>query len=84
MNNRNTHFLHRTDYVRLKNVQLGYNIPANLSRKIGMQNVRVYVSGLNLFTISPDYKDFDPETNSASGQGYPTQKVVNGGLTFSF
>lgn len=84
MNNRNTHFLHRTDYVRLKNVQLGYTLPAGLTRKIGMQTVRVYVSGLNLLTLSPDYKDFDPETNSASGQAYPSQQVVNGGLTVSF
>jgi hypothetical protein len=42
------------------------------------------VSGLNLLTYSPDFRDFDPETNSNSGQGYPLQKVLNGGLTFTF
>ena len=84
MNNRNTYFLHRTDYVRLKNLQLGFNVPGNLTQKIGMQGARIYVSGLNLFTLSPNFKDFDPETNTSSGQGYPSQKVLNGGLTLTF
>jgi hypothetical protein len=49
-----------------------------------MQGVRFYVSGFNLLTYSPDFKDFDPESNNASGQGYPLQKVFNGGLTLTF
>ncbi|MCF0060390.1 TonB-dependent receptor [Dyadobacter chenwenxiniae] len=83
-NNRNTFFLINTDYVRLKNVQLGYTIPSALTKKIGMSVARIYVSGLNLLTFTPDYKDFDPETANESGQGYPSQKVFNTGLLFTF
>lgn len=84
MNNRNTYFLHKTDYLRLKNIQLGYNLPVSLTNKIGMQNIRFYVSGLNLFTYSPDFRDFDPETDNSAGTAYPLQKVVNGGMTITF
>ncbi len=83
-NNRNTHFLRKTDYLRLKNLQLGYSLPAGLIERMHIKGLRFYVSGLNLFTFSPDFKDFDPETNTNNGQGYPLQKVVNGGLTFTF
>jgi TonB-linked SusC/RagA family outer membrane protein len=84
MNNANTHFLHRTDYVRLKNLQFGYNLPATITERIGMQGLRVYVGGFNLLTYAPDFKDFDPEMTSAAGTAYPLQKVVNGGLTLTF
>jgi hypothetical protein len=83
-NNRNTYFLHKTDYIRLKNLQLGYTLPLALSKKVGMQGVRFYVSGFNLLTYSPDFKDFDPESDRADGQAYPLQKVINGGLTLTF
>jgi TonB-dependent starch-binding outer membrane protein SusC len=83
-NNRNTYFLRKTDYFRLKNVQLGYNLPPGIIERIGMKAVKIYVSGFNLLTYSPNFKDFDPETDSASGQKYPLQKVINGGLTLTF
>lgn len=84
MNNQNTHFLHRTDYLRLKNLQVGYNLPATLTERIGMQGLRVYVGGFNLLTYAPDFPDFDPEMTSAAGTAYPLQKIVNGGLTLTF
>ncbi|CAA9251744.1 MAG: Outer membrane TonB-dependent transporter, utilization system for glycans and polysaccharides (PUL), SusC family [uncultured Cytophagales bacterium] len=83
-NNRNTHFLRKTDYLRLKNLQFGYSLPGSLTERLRIKNLRLYVSGLNLLTYSPDFKDFDPETSSNNGQGYPLQKVINGGLTFTF
>ncbi|MBD0365829.1 MAG: TonB-dependent receptor, partial [Flavisolibacter sp.] len=79
----NTFWLHKTDYVRLKNIELGYNLGATLNR-FGIQNLRVYVNAFNLLTYSPDLKDFDPELSSASGQGYPLQKIVNGGISVTF
>jgi TonB-dependent starch-binding outer membrane protein SusC len=84
MNQVNTYFLHKTDYVRLKNIELGYTLPSSLIRKLGIQNTRVYVNGFNLLTYSPDMKDFDPELGSSSGQGYPLQKIVNAGLSVTF
>jgi hypothetical protein len=83
-NQSNTHFLQNTDYLRLKNLQFGYNFPVGMTQKIGMQGLRVYVSGFNLLTFSPGVKDFDPESNSSNGTNYPLQKVANGGLTVTF
>ena len=83
-NNQNTHFLHKTNYLRLKNLQLGYSLSQSLIENWGMQNLRFYISGFNLLTYSPDFKDFDPEMNENDGQGYPLQKVINGGLTLTF
>ncbi len=84
VSNRNTYFLKNTDYIRLKTIQLGYSLPNKVCQKLGLEAARVYVSGLNLWTYSPDYKDFDPEMSSGSGQGYPLQKVFNTGLSFTF
>jgi TonB-linked SusC/RagA family outer membrane protein len=87
-NNRNTYFLKKSDYVRLKNLELGYSLPANLNNKIGVANLRIYLSGYNLLTFSPDIKDFDPESiqSNISGQSqpYPAQRVVNAGISVTF
>lgn len=82
--NGNTYWLHKTDYIRLKNVELGYNLPQTLLRRANIQNLRVYVNAFNLLTYSPDMKDFDPELGTGSGQGYPLQKIVNGGISLTF
>jgi hypothetical protein len=81
---RNNYWLHKTDYIRLKNIELGYSLPASLTNRIKLQNLRVYVNAFNFLTFSPDMKDFDPELGSSSGQGYPLQKIVNGGLSITF
>jgi TonB-linked SusC/RagA family outer membrane protein len=47
-------------YFRLKNLQLGYNLPTGLLQRAGLQSARVYVGGQNLFTITK-YSGFDPE-----------------------
>jgi TonB-linked SusC/RagA family outer membrane protein len=80
----NTFFLHKTDYLRLKNLEMGNSLPASVNGKLGIRNLRVYVSSYNMFTFSPDLKDFDPETNQVSGQAYPVQKVINGGISLTF
>ncbi|HUP12267.1 MAG TPA: hypothetical protein VM187_08655, partial [Niastella sp.] len=80
----NTFWLHKTDYLRLKNVELGYNLPASMLRRASIQNLRVYVNAYNFLTYSPDMKDFDPELGTGSGQGYPLQKIVNAGISLTF
>jgi TonB-dependent starch-binding outer membrane protein SusC len=79
----NTYWFRSTDYIRLKNFEIGYTIPDALTRKVGMGNFRVYFNGLNMFTWS-NFDSFDPETNSATGQYYPQQRIINGGLTVTF
>ena len=61
-------------YMRLKTAQLGYTLPASLTKKFSVQRLRVYVSAENLITIT-GYDGFDPEL--ASG-GYTTLGVDKG------
>ncbi len=82
--NGNTYFLKKTDYIRLKNLQFGYNLPREINQRLGIQMFRIFVSGYNLLTYAPDYKDFDPEASAGSGQSYPLQKVMTVGLNLTF
>lgn len=70
-------------YVRLKNAQIGYTIPAGITTRVGLQKVRAYVSGRNLFTIS-GVKYFDPEMPNVNQGYYPQQRVYEFGLNVSF
>lgn len=78
----NTYFYMDTDYIRLKNVEIGYNLPPSLTTRMGINNLRVYANGFNLLTWS----DFplDPEARNASGSYYPQKRVFNLGLSLSF
>lgn len=86
--NPNTFWLHSTDFIRLKTMELGYTIPATLVRKWGLEKVRVCVSGMNLFTYAPHMKDFDPELeykgDGFAGQGYPIQRILTAGISINF
>lgn len=52
-------------YLRIKNVQLGYNIPAEVLQKVGLSKTRIYVSADNLFTFT-GYSGYDPEIGASS------------------
>ncbi|MVM34088.1 SusC/RagA family TonB-linked outer membrane protein [Spirosoma sp. HMF4905] len=83
--NGTSYWLKSTDYVRLKNVELGYTLPSTIANKVGLNNLRVYVNGLNLATYAPAMKGlFDPESTSSSAQYYPQSRVINTGLSVSF
>jgi TonB-linked SusC/RagA family outer membrane protein len=79
----NTYWLRSSDYIRLKNMEIGYTVPATIGSKIGISNLRFYLNGLNLFTIDK-LKVYDPETDNANGQYYPQSRIVSGGLSVSF
>jgi TonB-linked SusC/RagA family outer membrane protein len=88
-NNRNTFFLYNSDYIRLKTLELGYSAPKSFTKRLGLQSLRLFVSGYNLLTFtSREMKDFDPESDSndigGQSQPYPSQKVVNGGISLTF
>lgn len=59
-------YLEDGSFLRVKNVTLGYNVPAKLSKKIGLRNLRVYASGQNLMVFTK-YLGFDPEVNAVTG-----------------
>ena len=70
-NNRTSdRFVEKGNYLRLNNLQLGYNLPIKYCKKLGLTNLRVYVGGTRLFTITK-YSGYDPSTGSSVGQmGY--------------
>jgi hypothetical protein len=94
-----TRYIMNVAYIRLKNIQLGYNLPKNLISNIRATNARVYVSAENIWTWSPLYKitkDLDPENtvvsdqvfspggNAGDGYNYPMLKAVTFGLSITF
>ncbi|HVU54875.1 MAG TPA: SusC/RagA family TonB-linked outer membrane protein [Puia sp.] len=79
----NTYFLRNSDYLRLKNVELGYNISPAVLKKAGISVFRVYASGLNLITWDK-MKIWDPESTSGSGQYYPQSRIINIGARVTF
>ena len=70
-------------YIRLKNAQIGYTLPTELTRKVGIEKVRAYVSGSNLFTLT-GVKYFDPEMPNVNQGYYPQQRVYEFGLNITF
>ncbi|WP_240938712.1 SusC/RagA family TonB-linked outer membrane protein [Arenibacter sp. 6A1] len=80
-NQTSTYFMQDGSFLRLKSVELGYNLPQKLMNKFRMEKVRIYVTGNNLFSIS-QFKLWDPEM-AGNGLGYPTQRVFNAGIQIS-
>lgn len=79
-----TYFLKDASYLRLKNIQIGYTLPTTLTKKAGINYLKIYVVGDNILTFT-DYPDLDPER---AGDGwhaqYPQLKVYSVGLNVRF
>ena len=95
--NANTRYMQDVSYIRLKNLQVGYNLPTKWVSKIGMKKAAIYFSGENLWTWSPTYKwsraidvtaniyGTDSERSSTGdGYNYPTMKSYSFGLNITF
>lgn len=74
------HWVRNGDFVKLRNVEVGYTLPEIAQNFLGMKEVRVYARGVNVLTIS-DYKFSDPEYTSI---GYPPMKSYLLGLNINF
>jgi TonB-linked SusC/RagA family outer membrane protein len=79
----NTYWLRSSNYLRLKNIEFGYNLPAKIGEKAGISNLRLYVNGINLVTLDK-MKIWDPESTSGNGQYYPQSRILNVGARVSF
>ena len=88
-----SYWLRNSSYLRLKNVELGYTLPASVIKTVKMQSIRVYISGQNIFTWSPVKEFFDPEmgaqgggTSGSNTRGwyYPQQKSFSMGVNVTF
>jgi TonB-linked SusC/RagA family outer membrane protein len=73
-----------TAYLKLKNIQLGYSIPAKVIKKANIQRLRFYLAASNVFTISAVNKwGFDPEFNT-SLRSYPQVSLYTAGINLTF
>ncbi len=82
--NRSTYFLRDASYLRLKNLQIGYNFTKRVSEKLGIDALRIYFAGENLFTIT-DYPHMDPErADDGRHSVYPQLKTLSVGLDVKF
>jgi TonB-linked SusC/RagA family outer membrane protein len=71
-------------YIRLRNLELGYNFDKNMISRMGLNTLRVYVNASNLFSIDNVKKyGIDPEIGATNGLVYPQQRVINFGLNLS-
>ena len=84
----NDRYLQNVGYCRLKNVTVGYTLPAALAKKVGMEGVRVYFTGDNLAYLAPGLKSkyIDPEQaiNGGNLRVYSWQKTFMFGLDITF
>lgn len=71
-----TLYVRSGNYLRLKNAEIGYSLPALWARKISVSGIRLFVNGENLVTLY-GYKGMDPEVNNVA---YPIQRVFNAGI----
>lgn len=96
-NEMSSRFVEDADFLKIRNISLGYNVPTALAGKIGASHLRLYANAINWFTFS-NYSGYDPEVNSRHGGnsfqqnvqrgvdngGYPSVKQIVFGVNVTF
>jgi hypothetical protein len=85
-----SYYIENGSFMRLKNLQIGYTLPQSLIQKIGLSNAKIYVQGVNLFTVKK-YSGLDPDVNNGDdvsfgvdAGAYPLVKTFTIGLNVGF
>ncbi|MGL5919435.1 MAG: TonB-dependent receptor domain-containing protein, partial [Bacteroidales bacterium] len=77
--------LHKTDFIRLKNLTFGVSVPSTWTRKAGIENIRIFMSGNNLLTWAKhDYYDPEAVDNGTAIWGTPPLRTLTFGLNLNF
>jgi len=77
-------FVEDGSYLRLKNVQIGYTLPAKIAKSVNLNKCRFYLTGSNLFTFTK-YTGYDPEVGSGVDYGnYPQSRTITAGVNLDF
>ncbi|NJN24789.1 MAG: TonB-dependent receptor [Cyclobacteriaceae bacterium] len=88
----NTRYVEDGSYLRLKNVTLAYNLPGEITSRLGLTNVQLSLSGQNLLTFTK-YSGMDPEVDAFRNNslsfghdvfGYPQSRIISGGFSVTF
>ena len=80
---KSTWWVRNMNFLRLKTLQISYNLPKPWVNKVHLKNAAVYVMGTNLFTLSR-FKLWDPELNTDNGAFYPNTTSYSVGINFTF
>jgi len=87
LNRASDFWVHDISFVKLKNIQLGYTWPDNITSQLGLQEIYVYANAQNVFTIvDEEYPGYDPERNTF-GSGtwmYPIPRMITMGVNLKF
>lgn len=88
LNVKNDRYLQNIGYLRLKNLAIGYTLPSQITKKVKINNLRIYLSGENLAVWSPfkraDYIDPEVAASKDNGWVYPLSKTFSVGLNITF
>jgi hypothetical protein len=79
----NNMYLQDLSYIKLRNLNIGYTLPSNISKRLKLNHLRIYISGENLFTITKldtDYIDPEEVMWDKTGRTYPIGKTYSFGL----
>ena len=79
-----SHWLQNAAYIRLKNLQVGYTLNPEWTRKVKIEKLRVYFNGENMFEFSKMFRYFDPELNKVAGYMYPIMRNYSLGVNVVF
>ncbi|QJB34540.1 TonB-dependent receptor [Chitinophaga oryzae] len=82
-----SYWIRKTDYIKLKNLEIGYRLPREWVKRVKLKSARIYVNGMNLVSWD-NVKDLgvDPEANTADRWGwqpYPIMRIYNAGITIN-
>jgi hypothetical protein len=78
-----TRYIYKTDYVRLKQLTLGYDVPTATTKRLRLDGARFYVQGVNLWTYTK-WNGYDPEFTGDNFGIIPQSKNVTVGLQVKF
>jgi TonB-linked SusC/RagA family outer membrane protein len=85
--NASSFWVSNISFLKIRNIQLGYTVPTQLTSRINVQKLHVYVNAQNVFSfVNKNYEGFDPERNTFnSGENfYPLARIVSAGLNVNF
>ena len=86
-NSQSSYWVKEISFVKLRNIQLGYDLPANIVSRLGIKKIYAYANAQNVFTIvDKDYEGYDPERNTfdAGDRLYPNPRIISIGVNVNF
>lgn len=78
-----TYYLRNASFFKIKNVELSYSFPENVTQRLKLSDLRLFARGANLFTIA-EIKDLDPENLNLGINTYPSMRTFTGGVSVNF